>query len=762
MSEATVLISVIVVVDEKTVGLIRSVRDSFHRQTYPHRELIFVNTIDQDLGEGVQVKPATGENPIKAGVRVAQGQVCVLWTPGWWYHQDVLGIHARLTESRLSVELRHDLNEPAQSFSFHRRSYGVLQSSLMKTRQVGAVGLVEHMEGNHDPKGWRLYHSGNLGDIIYSLPALKVLGYGIYYFGTETRLSPKPDLREAMSPKLVKSMAPLLLSQSYVKAVYFTENMPVVNYDVNLFRNYAAPGKNLVAQSLDACCLHAETFFDDRVPWLDVDPIVLKRSVVVHRSHRWRNPYFPWQEVFKRFSRQMIFVGTPEEYFSFVSDLGEVPYAQTSNLLELARVIAGCQLFIGNQSCPYAIAEGLKVNTLQETYPQLANCLFKRPNAIYGRDQYVYIPELKHLPPNPRRKEKWHFTVVRPQTHDISVVESPKTFHDIYVPDGVPATINGLARSIDMASTHQFDTQRMLQSIPMPPPMKRNVIQWTQGRKGRVQAWFNPTLAIREGRRYLAYRCECVPWFRLSMVALSELDKDWNPILESTKVLDLHSKYGNYCVEDPRFFDYRGDLWLTYTDAHEVGIARLNPDMSTADSFYLERPWHHTRPEKNWTFFEANDRLYAVYGIAPHRVIEVNLEDHTTKFMHEVRFEYEWRWGELRGGASPVEHDGLLWSFFHSSLNIREESYGPIRQYHIGAYAFEKTPPFKPVWMSRKPLLSGEEEQFQHDRPSQHSVLFPCGAVRNQDGWLVTFGENDCRSRMAFFDDEIVSNLQKL
>src|ERR1035437_1770804 len=110
MSEiAASLVSVIAVVDEKTVGSTRSILESFHRQTWPYRELIFVNLLDQDLGEVAQVRPGTGENPIDAGVRAAIGKICVVWTPGWWYHQDVLKIHSKLTSSWLTVELRHDL-----------------------------------------------------------------------------------------------------------------------------------------------------------------------------------------------------------------------------------------------------------------------------------------------------------------------------------------------------------------------------------------------------------------------------------------------------------------------------------------------------------------------------------------------------------------------------------------------------------------------------------------------------------------------------
>jgi predicted GH43/DUF377 family glycosyl hydrolase len=755
MSQPSVLVSVLVLVDATNVESLRTIRDSFQRQKWPHKELIMVSRLPDDIADAHQVRIGPEDDWIAQGVKMAAGHICVLWTPGWWYHEDVLSIHARISDPWVTVELRHDLNEPCHSRSFFRRAVRFLEAPKMERRQIGAIGLVQRLEVTHDPTGWRLYHSGNTGDIIYSLPAMKVLGSGTYYMGPDILMSPKPEVREPMNKKLVENIAPLLLAQPYVKAVYFVERMPIVNYDLNLFRNFAGNSKHLMAQSLDACCLHAPTFFNDLTPWLDVDPIVTRHSVVVSRSHRWRNPEFPWPRILDEFRGKIVFVGTVEEHSSFIHDFERVPYLPTANLLELARVIAGCHLFVGNQSCPYSIAEGLKVNTIQETSPQLPNCMFHRPNAVYGRDKFVYIPGFAAWPDNPRRQRaKRRFFRRTEAVMSLTVVEKPKVFRKVYVSDGVSATVQSMTRSTSIATTHLFDVNRMLQAIPMPLPMRRNVIQWTLGRKGKVEAWFNPSLIQWKGNTLLAYRCECVPWFRLSMIAITKLDPDWHPVLESTVVPDLTSKFGNYCVEDPRFFVYKNELWLCYTDAHEVALAKLNDDLTTAKSFYLERPWQHGRPEKNWTFFEHEERMLAVYSLMPHRIVEV--EGTQSKFVYESKWDPEWSWGELRGGSSPVLHNGLYWSFFHSSINIREESYGPIRQYLMGVYAFDSKPPFRPVLISKKPLLAGEEEQHQHDRPSQHYVVFPCGAMRIPQGWLVTFGDNDCRCRMAFFDDAII------
>jgi ADP-heptose:LPS heptosyltransferase len=44
-------------------------------------------------------------------------------------------------------------------------------------------------------------------------------------------------------------------------------------------------------------------------------------------------------------------------------------WVRVRDFLELAELIAGCKLFIGNQSFPYSLAEGLKVPRILELDP---------------------------------------------------------------------------------------------------------------------------------------------------------------------------------------------------------------------------------------------------------------------------------------------------------------------------------------------------------------------------------------------------------
>jgi len=100
-------------------------------------------------------------------------------------------------------------------------------------------------------------------------------------------------------------------------------------------------------------------------PWLTpVTPIRIPgKSVVVNRTSRYLNggPSSDWMNwVNNGLGEYALFVGTAQEHADF-EDIFKVKieYYNTNDLLELAQVIQGCELFIGNQSVALSIAIGL-------------------------------------------------------------------------------------------------------------------------------------------------------------------------------------------------------------------------------------------------------------------------------------------------------------------------------------------------------------------------------------------------------------------
>jgi hypothetical protein len=226
-------------------------------------------------------------------------------------------------------------------------------------------------------------HSGDIGDLIYALPTIEGLGGGDVYM--------YPYYGTSITPETVQSAATLVEAQPYIGSMVFQDyrERAIVNLDV-WRQNYRA------SLSLANMCLlahHQPAYLSER-PWLTVPELNRVARVVIHRSPRYHNEKFPWYRVIEKYRGELVMVGLKHEYEAFCRDFVDVPYYHTPNYLELAKVIAGSTLFIGNQRSPYAVAEGMKVNTIQEVCLSIPNCIFDRANAGYGIDHTVFLPDL--------------------------------------------------------------------------------------------------------------------------------------------------------------------------------------------------------------------------------------------------------------------------------------------------------------------------------------------------------------------------------
>ena len=248
-------------------------------------------------------------------------------------------------------------------------------------------------------------HAGDMGDLCYSLPTIRALGGGTLCLHAENWT------RERMTVEKAHSIRSLLITQPYIKDVRFmSEPEPV---DVNLndfraeyFRTFKHPDfpkqRNLCEWILRTHGCDPE---QQNKQWLEVEPNPVARVVINrtgpgrHASHIYHNYRFPWEKIVEKYAKDALFVGTEMEHNAFqsaFSSFGHIAKLPTTNLLDLARIIAGADLFVGNQSCAYAIAEGLKKPAILEVCPWLPNCLFHRPDVIHGWDADVDLPTLTH------------------------------------------------------------------------------------------------------------------------------------------------------------------------------------------------------------------------------------------------------------------------------------------------------------------------------------------------------------------------------
>ena len=211
-----------------------------------------------------------------------------------------------------------------------------------------------------------------------------------------------------------KVMAPLVESQPYIRSFRIHAGEEI-EWDSGGFRGM---GLHYSGISLLECHSmhfasthngHGRGIRGDR-KWLHIDPsLEAKGMVVVNRTERYRNQFFPWKEIVSHNRGRIVFIGLKHEYESFCRENGKVSWRQTSDMLEMARLISGGELFIGNQSSSNALCEGMKHNLIQETCLQIPDCIFRSPNAQHVGDGKCILPDVSgsgvlEIPPYERER----------------------------------------------------------------------------------------------------------------------------------------------------------------------------------------------------------------------------------------------------------------------------------------------------------------------------------------------------------------------
>ena len=302
---------------------------------------------------------------------------------------------------------------------------------------------------------------------------------------------------------------------------------------------------------------------------------------------------------------------------------------------------------------------------------------------------------------------------------------------------------------------------------------------------------YNPAIVRFRNRLLLAFRVDSGRGATMQRrIGLCALDDQLSVVPGSVVPLSDTIQGGDPRHYDPRFLVYRDRLFVHYnnnflTRPNQIHLVELDPDTLEARS--PARPLHLDGPrqeiEKNWLLFEHDGDLLAVYQIAPHTILRVDLAGQGTVECRPIHVT-DWdvsacagRFGAPCGGAPPVRQGDAYVSFFHSRYPISPLRwvlrFWPVQpgtrlhryvaaverrlrrpfaqaRYVAGAYAFEAAPPFHPLWITPEPVLRPEDEPLRRHRrranPTADGIVYPCGAILEDDGhWLVSYGVHDER-----------------
>ena len=251
-------------------------------------------------------------------------------------------------------------------------------------------------------------HSGDMGDIIYSIPTIQRLGGGILYLdptgGDGDEFQPFLDANRwrdgkkvtKFNQKSIDFLLPLLKVQKCLDEVVVWDGQEV-DYNLNqhrtLFRTHHP--MNLAEQHRKAFGVSDRPWVEKTLisvlpPWLDI-PVSgdAESKAIVSRSLRYHSQMHVWNGFFDHNWDGIsdgVFIGTDLEHEVFNTNFcpDPLPKQEVKDALEMAQAIHTAPHFWGNQSLPFALAMGAGSPS-----SWLEVCAFA-PNTLFQREK-VFI-----------------------------------------------------------------------------------------------------------------------------------------------------------------------------------------------------------------------------------------------------------------------------------------------------------------------------------------------------------------------------------
>jgi hypothetical protein len=231
-------------------------------------------------------------------------------------------------------------------------------------------------------------HIGLLGDIIYSIPCMLALAkekkIELYLDLSKKSLYPQNykhyNQDKILTEKSILFIRELLLTiPNFVKCEALGEEK--IDYDLNEFRKYPFDYR-----MGNICRWYFLTFgvtYNLSNPWLRVEANpTYNDKIIIARSFRYRAPTIKYDFLGKQ--ENIHFVGLDDEFEDIKKSIPSIKRIKATNAIELAKIIAGCKFFIGNQSFPFSLAEALKVKRVLEVCHTTPNVI------VAGDDAYDF------------------------------------------------------------------------------------------------------------------------------------------------------------------------------------------------------------------------------------------------------------------------------------------------------------------------------------------------------------------------------------
>jgi predicted GH43/DUF377 family glycosyl hydrolase len=276
-------------------------------------------------------------------------------------------------------------------------------------------------------------------------------------------------------------------------------------------------------------------------------------------------------------------------------------------------------------------------------------------------------------------------------------------------------------------------------------------------------AKFNGCIFEHNGMRFMSYRAYSERLDGRSNIFVTMLDgfdriNGLNP--GETIELDLPKYKGDVRqYEDARFFEHKGDLYLSYVCVEYtqtwwacIHVVKLDKKFRVKQHFIPDYDGNYrNNTQKNWIFYSSKGQLKCIFNTKSHQILD--FDDNFNVTGSSMYKNTLWDKGLMRGGTTPVEIGDDKWlAFFHSSVEHGQRK----RRYSMTPYIFDD----KKIISIGKTIYGSTENPIvdirEHNAWWNPIVIFPMGLIRDGTDYLVSVGVNDLYNSVIRLPEEWV------
>lgn len=294
------------------------------------------------------------------------------------------------------------------------------------------------------------------------------------------------------------------------------------------------------------------------------------------------------------------------------------------------------------------------------------------------------------------------------------------------------------------------------------------------------QVAYNASIAQVQNDYLMAFRVDSKPQDGngsiTQQVAVISLDGNFVPRGAPSMLQTPHEVGARPSAEDPRlvvldqvpYVLYNAEVRTGQSFGRRMFIGKIGAQMGpngmaygleAAKEIILAMPGVGRMVEKNWTPFIYEGGLHIIHQTNPPLVFRLDLDTLTddgdravAHFVSRSDVRVPFGFGEMRGGTQAIfcpELDQYI-SFFHASKNT-DLGMGRRRYYMMGAYTFDKSPPFAIRSLTRRPIATPEADNTPQGATR---IAFPQGLVDDGERFVVSYGRDDTSIAVMTLDKQ--------